>query len=86
MLVSETKFHHTSNSGAEEPATPLTQLFHDQHQGAGMDSLLGERRQRGTYFSSSLLKRIAALDLDLGVTIYFLDEPDEECAEALKNS
>ena len=40
----------------------------------------------GAYFSSFFLKRIAALDLALGVTMYFLDEPDEEMEEALKNS
>jgi len=40
----------------------------------------------GAYFSSSLLERIAALDLALGVTIYFLEEPDEEMEEAPKNS
>jgi len=39
----------------------------------------------GAYFSSFLLKRIAALDLALGVTISFLDEPDEEMKEALKD-
>lgn len=38
----------------------------------------------GAFFSSSLLKRIAALDLALGVTIYFLDEPDEE-TETMKD-
>lgn len=32
----------------------------------------------GASFSSPLLKRIAALDLALGVTMHFLDEPDEE--------
>ena len=32
----------------------------------------------GACFSSFLLKRIAALDLALGVTMYFLEEPDEE--------
>jgi hypothetical protein len=31
----------------------------------------------GVFFRSSLLKRIAALDLALGVTIYYLDESDE---------
>ena len=40
----------------------------------------------GAYFSSCFLKRIAALDLALGVTVYYLDEPDEEMEEALKNS
>ena len=39
----------------------------------------------GAYFSSSLLKRIAALDLALGVTIYFLEGTDEE-TEAIKDS
>jgi len=32
----------------------------------------------GAYFSSSLLKRLATLDLALGVTISYLDELDEE--------
>ena len=32
----------------------------------------------GAFFPSSLLKRMAALDLALGVTIYYLDESDEE--------
>lgn len=32
----------------------------------------------GAFFSSSLLKRIAALDLALGITISFLEEPEEE--------
>lgn len=40
----------------------------------------------GASFSSCLLKRIAALDLALGVTMYFLDEPDEELEEAMKDS
>ena len=32
----------------------------------------------GAFFHSSLLKRITALDLALGVTIYYVDESDEE--------
>ena len=39
----------------------------------------------GAFFPSSLLKRIAALDLALGVTIYYLDESDEEM-EPMKDS
>lgn len=40
----------------------------------------------GAYFSSALLKRIAAFDLALGITMYFLEESDEEVKQALKNS
>lgn len=36
--------------------------------------------------SSFLLKRIAALDLTLWITIYFLDKPDEEMEEAMTDS
>ncbi len=39
----------------------------------------------GAFFHSSLLKRIAALDLALGVTIYYLDESDEE-VETMEDS
>jgi len=39
----------------------------------------------GAFFHSSLLKRIAALDLALGVTMYSLDESGEEM-ETMKDS
>lgn len=43
-----------------------------------VDCILEKEGNGGAFFHASLLQRIAALDLALGVTIHSLDESDEE--------
>ena len=50
-----------------------------------VDCILEKDGNGGAFFHSSLLQRMAALDLALGVTIHYLDESDEEM-EIMKDS
>jgi hypothetical protein len=62
----------------EGSALPLLQYL--QSIGAAKDVSCSWEKEGngGAYFSSFFLKCIAALELALGVTIHYIDEPDEE--------